>query len=772
MIPPATASTRGRHLYAALTAIASFVVLFLFTSAAGAGGQASRPPNVVVILVDDLGLADLSRRSLDVRFPLQPRRFNRVIRSRRPIEFGFTGYEHDGFVPPVSGETGIRHTPHVDSLLERGIELTQYLTHTRCSPSRAGLLTGRHYTRVGSGPEVGGTLQLHVSNLASDLQVEGYATGAFGKWHNGYPNFPADGNGVVVPSRNDTDPDNDRFENFKGIPWGPGVNAYGFDEWQGFYGGATDYFDRMSWWDNDISWWTDRRYTPLGSGYTVDIVTAAAVDFIVRHRNEPFFCYVAMPAPHYPLHLLRSDLETISSLIPGAWWSVRGLTSPTTGRRIEDVEELRCGPGEEFDHTILDPDGTGFSRFARATLVYAMDRGIGEILTTLGELGLSEQTVVWFASDNGGNTSESTRPFRGSKGSLYEGGIRVPAVVLWPGTLDAATTGYFNSNTYPYLFQYLDIYPTTMSMAGLTPSEADLDGSDGFTALLERAPTHPLWESTFISFNREWAVVRGGRWKLLYNEAGSRQKIELYDIRHDPLEKINIQNTRPDIRDPLIGDLHRFLTERQLAMSYFPPPAEWIPTARPQPHGEILEIRATQTEGIENGDQCGLFVRFASAGINDYSLDQLESSDVFSFDLYVAEDSGLASGFFVTPAHGGTPVYDGNTGVNHTGELLVDEVWPRGEWVRATIGIGDRAPMAQPTDYIALRSQESGTYHFFLDNIAILRSDGSSKAEIWASGKDTLPLRFRYCSKKYTEWESVAEVAGFPFSELSIRAID
>jgi len=334
--------------------------------------------------------------------------------------------------------------------------LSQYLTHTVCSPSRAGLLTGRHYTRVGSGPQIGGTLRLDVTNVASDLQSNGYATAAFGKWHNGYPNFPADGNGAVVPGRGQTDPGNDKFENYKGIPWGPGVNAYGFDEWQGFYGGATDYFDRWSPWHNDIDWWTNRRYTPSIAGHTVD----------------------------------------------------------------------------------------------------------------------------------------------------------------------------------------------------------------------------------------------------------------------------------------------------------------------------ILEVRASQTGSIDNADTCGLFVKFATAGITDYATEQLEPGDLLSFDLFVASDSDHASGFFVTPGRGLTPLFDNATGVTADGNLMVQQVWPRERWLRVTAGVGEVAPLPQVVDYIALRSAKRGDYHFYLDNVAIRRHDGSTKAVIWASRDDTLRLRYRYCGSMYNEWESVAEISGFPFSEVSVQAVE
>ncbi len=650
--------------------------------------------------------------------------------------------------------------------------LSQYLTHTVCSPSRAGLLTGRHYTRVGSGPQVGGTLRLDVTNVASDLQSNGYATAAFGKWHNGYPNFPADGNGAVVPGRGQTDPGNDRFENYKGIPWGPGVNAYGFDEWQGFYSGATDYFDRWSPWHNDIDWWTNRRYTPSIAGHTVDIVAAATTDFIVRHRDEPFFCFVSMPAPHNPIQILRSDLESLTTRFPGVWRRVRKRASPTTGRLIEDVEELRCGKGEEFDHTVLDPDGKHFFPLVRATLIYAMDRGIGEILAALETLGLSQDTIVWLMSDNGADPEWGSYPLRGRKGSLYEGGIRVPAAVWWPGTLDALSPPYTERNVYPHLFQYLDVYPTTMTMAGLEPSSSDLDGRDGFAALLERSPTHPLEETTFISFNQEWAVARSGHWKLLFNEAGSQQKIELYDIENDPLERVNVRASHPEVTERLSGDLHRFMNEGHLAMSYFPPRATWIESDEPRPDGDILEIRASQTSTIDNGDTCGLFVKFATAGITDYAIEQLEPNDLLSFDLFVASDSDHVSGFFVTPGRGLKPIFDKTSGVAGDGKLMVDQVWPRQRWIRVTAGIGEVAPLPQVVDYIALRSSQRGSYHFYLDNIVIRRHDGSPKAVIWASRDDTLRLRYRYCGSMYNDWESVAAVSGFPFSEVSVQAVD
>jgi arylsulfatase B len=743
-------------------------VLFVLVSATGAGERDSQPPNVVMILVDDLGRTDIGQTD---RFVRQSSSHRIPVEARQVMDPARDG-ERSEFDDIEVGMGGFQHTPHIDRLFEHGIVLHQYLTHTKCSPSRAGLLTGRHYTRVGSGPEVGGTLHLDVANVARDLQSNGYATAAFGKWHNGYPNFPAEGNGAMVSGRDQTDPLNDRFENFKKIPWGPGVNAYGFDEWQGFYGGAADYFDRWSSWDHDINWWTNRRYTPRVTGHTLDIIAVATVDFIVRQRDKPFFCFVALPAPHEPLQVLRSDLEALSSRFPGEWRWVRALTSPTTGRRIGDVKELRCGRGEEFDNTVLDPDGERFYRLVRAALIYAMDRGVGEILTALDTLGLSENTVIWLASDNGGDTAASSLPLRGKKGSLYEGGIRVPAAVWWPGTLDILSPAYAKTNIYPHLFHYLDIYPTTMAMTGLPASATDLDGRDGFAALVERVPTHPPEESTFISFNVERAVVRGARWKLLYNEAGSRQQIELYDLLNDPIERFDVKNAHPEIRERLIGDLHRFLNEGHLAMSYFPPQAPWISSAQPFPDGDILEVRASQTAVIENGDSCGLFVRFASAGIISYATEHLEPSDLLSFDLYVASDSDHASGFFVTPGRGYTPIFDSAGGVIANGNLMVDQVWPRQQWVRVTAGIGEIAPLAQAVDYIALRSSQRGSYHFYLDNIVVLRHDGSTKAVIWASRDDFIPLQYRYCGEIYKSWESVAGVTGFPFSKVSIQAID
>ncbi len=729
----------------------------------------TRRPNVIVILADDLGRADIGRRLIPgPESPLSPAPEGGLhrIHASESVDRVFEPGDFQ-IADPDTGAYAV--TPHMDRLVERGIELTQYLSHPLCSPTRAGLLTGRHYVRVGSGPETGGTLSPEVSNLARDLQSAGYATAAFGKWHNGYPNFPADGNGAVVPNRNRTDPTNETFENYKGIPWGIGVNAYGFNEWLGFYGGATDYFNRYSSWDNDVNWWTDTRYTPRADGHTVDIVSAAVVDFMIRHRERPFFCWVAMPAPHEPLHVLRSDLKAVSEEFPGAWQRVRDLTSPTTGRRVGQVRELRCSEGEEFDHTILDPDGEFLLRLVHSALVFAMDRAVGEIVTAIETLGLSDDTIVWLTSDNGGNDVWNSRPYRSRKGSLYEGGIRVPAIVWWPGTFDALHPAYAASNHFPHLVQYLDLYPTTMAMVGLAPSASDLDGRAGWEALRRRVPMRPPEESAFISFNRTLAVARGENWKLLYNEAGSRQQVELYDIANDPLEKVNLADERPQILERLVGDLHHFMADHRLSMSYFPPQAPWAAAARPAPDGDVLEIRATQKQRIENGDIGGLFVRFASAGIGDYAIDQLDSGDLLSYDLFVAADSDRNSGFLVTPGRGVEPVFTSTSGVTPDGQLIASRSWPRERWVHIIAGIGEIAPLPQSVDYIALRSPFRGTYHFFIDNVRVLNADGSAKAVIWESRDDTLKLQFRFRGTTYLSWEEAVAAKGFPFSDLEIR---
>jgi hypothetical protein len=449
---------------------------------------------------------------------------------------------------------------------------------------------------------------------------------------------------------------------------------------------------------------------------------------------------------------------------------VRGIQSPSTGRRIEEVYELRCDRGEEFDHTVIDPSDSDFFLLVRAALLFSLDRGVGEILDRLDVLGLSEDTIVWFISDNGLQAGGGSAPYRAGKGSVYEGGIRVPAILRWSGTLDAYSPPYSRRNTFPHVFQYLDVYPTTMSMVGATPSPSDLDGQDGYAALRAGRPTAE--HRRYFGFAGERATVRGERWKLVYNEAGSRQVVQLYDLHEDPYESANVEATTPQLRDGLIADLRAFMDADRLAMAYFAPAAEWISASPAQPSGEVLEVYAIQTGPIASGDKAGLFVRFADTGWQESVHHHFEASDHLSFDIQIAAQSSLESGFFVSPARGWVPVYDRNNGVNFGGSLVVDERWPRGEWVRATVGVGSLAPLRSVTNYIVLRSPHPGSYHFYLDNVVIRRADGTVKAVIWESSADSVPLLYSHGGVRHRSWASVSTVDGFPFSEVTLRAVD
>lgn len=406
-----------------------------FLSLAGAAGLAAqqRRPNIIVIVADDLGFQDL------------------------------------GF----QGSPDIR-TPHLDGLASSGIRFTDaYASHPFCSPTRAGLLTGRYQQRFGhennmvvrrDDPLTG--LPVLEVTLADQLLQAGYATGFVGKWHLG-----------VHP----------RFHPFK----------RGFQEMWGFLGGGHDYFHP------GVEGDTDQHFYPIEfNGKTVvekEYLTTAlgreASSYVKRHAQHPFFLYFAFNAPHSPLQAPQAYL-----------------------RRNAHV---------------TDPD-----RRSYAGMVTAMDDAVGQLLTTLRETNLEKDTLVFFLSDNGGprDNASSNAPLRGTKRTLYEGGIRVPFVIRWPAALPTGKTV-----SAPIIS--LDIFSTALAAAHVQPKARIIDGANLLPYLQGEASTLPHERLYWRTFGGYGAAVREGslKWTRPSNEAPG----ELYDVSADPSEKTNIAGDRP-----------------------------------------------------------------------------------------------------------------------------------------------------------------------------------------------------------------------------------
>jgi len=382
-------------------------------------------PNVVVILADDLGYADLG----------------------------------------VQGSRDVV-TPRIDALARGGVRCTNaYVTCPVCAPTRAGLLTGRYQQRFGlelnpgparaAAPDYG--LPADVPTIAARLKAAGYVTGMVGKWHLGYREGARPG---------------DR----------------GFDEWIGFLGGARSYYPG------------EARESPLlrGTGpvaetkYLTTLFGEEAAAFVARHRAQPFFLYLAFNAVHAPLEATAAELD-----------------------RHADVADRR--------------------RRIYVSMLASMDAAVGLVLDRLKELGLEERTLVFFLSDNGGPTRQTTAsnaPLRGFKGQVYEGGVRVPLLVRWPARLPAGRV-----HDRPVVS--LDIAATALAAAGLEPA-AGLEGVDlvPFLQGKARGAAHDLlcWR-----FGTQ-SAARLGDWKLVVRPG----RTELFDLATDPGEAHDLAGERTD----------------------------------------------------------------------------------------------------------------------------------------------------------------------------------------------------------------------------------
>lgn len=694
---------------------------------------AADKPNVVFILADDLGWGDIAVNNSDPSY--------------------------------------FRYTPNIDKICNEGVYLGNYNTHCVCSPSRAGILTAKHYARVMAGPTTGGELPYeNTMTIGKEFQNNGYVTGCFGKWHNSAPEIPP--GAVQVEDKADIIEDNNIFEYEAGTVFGIGVNNYGFDKWTGYFGGGNDMFVRYPNQQKQATWWDDENYVGSDAvGYTTDLITEAALKFIDSNKDSNFFCYVPQQAVHMPLHIKKSELmEFCEKLdtelgIPGQWDYVKAIVSPVTGRSIEEADEnLHCATDEEFSVKTIDSAQTHYNHLIFGAYLYSLDKSVGCILDTVEALGLKEHTIVVFTSDNGGLKEGCSLPFQGGKHSLWEGGVRVPAAIWWPGTFDANTAPYSpGNNTYNGNLAYYDWYPTLMDMTGITFTALDPDGMSFWDELRSDSPLRTGFEDPIYEMWSNYGSVRTDEWKLMYSETTDRT--ELYHYLTDTAEALNVAAGNPAITSKMVGLYKDWLTDNKYAVPYVKLEESNIYSQKASPAGEIMEIEAWQNDTNNKG----VFIQLSTSNLTGSKLGYyVEPGDRMEYDIYVDPDSENAKGIYYSPVKNDIPLFDSLSGINQYGEEVYQQELPRGEWIRNIVGYGSKCPNAAYRNNIVFLEGDTGYYHFYVDNIVLRKSDGSIRSVLWRSESDIAVLRFVYDFQNSKNISDMLEIEGFPFSDIQV----
>jgi arylsulfatase A-like enzyme len=416
-------------------------------------------------------------------------------------------------------------TPHLDRLASQGIRFTQaYAAAPVCSPYRAAFLTGQHPARTGIldylRPNSANALSTDHVTLPEMLQRAGYATGMVGKWHlTGYKHHEAEYE--ITPRDHGFDWDIARER--KGV-------ANGVNFWP--------YEDR-----NQSIRWLDIAENRLGDDeFLVDRMNLEAVDFIARNKDRSFFLYLSHYAPH---SIVNGKPELVEK-----YGRKHAPGSSSKARCVICSREGHEGCPQHHWATSHNPH--------LAAMLESIDDGIGMITCKLDELGLAENTILIFTSDNGGESNVTTNgPLRGGKSQLYEGGIRVPMIVRWPTEVPAGIV--CDQPT-----MNVDFYPTLLETAGVEPaSEQTLDGVSTLKTWRNPAAVtgretlywhYPLDRPHFLGGVSSGAI-RHGRWKLIeYFDTG---KTELYSLADDPSEQQDVAATHSE----LVGKLKKKLDD-------------------------------------------------------------------------------------------------------------------------------------------------------------------------------------------------------------------
>ncbi len=488
-------------------------LLFLIATAL----PAAEKPNVIFVLADDLGYRELGSY----------------------------------------GQEKIR-TPRLDELAARGMRFTRaYSGNAVCAPSRAVLMTGKHpgHATVRDNrsvePEGQHPLLAEDVTLAEHLKAEGYVCGAFGKW--GLGNVWSDGNPL----------------------------KQGFDRFFGYncQGHAHSYYPDTLWSDDDLFPLKNNPPVPgheglapgadpqdprsydrfKGSDYAPDRIHEQALKFLRENRGRPFFLYYPSVIPHVALHIPDAELE------------------PYLAQKWNDPPFTR-------------ESGRGYTphftpRAAYAAMISKLDTQVGELVDLVAELGLGENTLIVFTSDNGTTHLEEEVDFkffdsvgelRGLKGELYEGGIRVPQIAVWPGKIAPGTVS-------DRVTGFEDWTPTLLELVGAgTADAADHDGISLAPTLLGRTQEpRPFLYREFPSYGGQQAVWLGQRWKGIRTDLKKRGvapdlRLQLYDLQADPSEAKDVAAEHPDV----VQEIEAILERERVPSEDFPFPALDAPARR------------------------------------------------------------------------------------------------------------------------------------------------------------------------------------------------
>lgn len=394
-------------------------------------------------------------------------------------------------------------TPVLDRLASEGARFSHFYAMPVCTPTRAGLMTGRYPQRTRAmdtfmGRDVMDEKEITIAQL---FQQKGYRTGIFGKWHLG------------------------RYMKYH-------PNERGFDEFFGFwqYGFINRYMD-----SDEL--FQDKKPV-VTTGYITDVLTDGAIDFLKRHRDAPFFLYLPYNAPHDP-HLVPDHY--INRYLK------KGL--PLNEARIYGM-------------------------------VTSIDENVGRLLKSVDDLGLRENTLVVFMTDNGGVSKFEKCGLRGNKGSVYEGGVRVPLFMRWPGKIKAG-------HTVSAMAQFIDLFPTFAEFGGVQlPKDRKLDGKNLWPLLKGETTQSPhqylfhQWSRVRPQDDQNWAV-RDTRYKLVNGE--------LFDLEKDPGESKNLAGERPEDVKRLRARFEEWFEEVTAGIDYQTP----VPIEIGRPDENPVELDVT-----------------------------------------------------------------------------------------------------------------------------------------------------------------------------------